>query len=54
MDEMNVGPLTVSVHFQPVNNDSIKHDNVANSKKYIITTLVQFVRKRKKGVYSSD
>ena len=52
--ETNVHPLNVSVHFQPVNNDSIKHDNLASSKKYIITTLAQFVSKQKKSVYSGD
>jgi len=46
--------LNVSVHLQPVNNDSIKHDNVVSSKKYITTTLAQFLSKQEKSVYSSD
>jgi hypothetical protein len=52
--EINVPPLKVSVHFQPTNSDSIKHDNLASSKQFITTTLAQFVSKQKKSVYSSD
>jgi len=42
------------VHFQPVNNGSMKHNNLTSSTKYTITTLAQFLSKQKRNVYSSD